>query len=109
MDESVLDIAGVCLVALLLRTNRAVRFEKEEDIAGLLQKKKLKLPQTGFMDAMKRAKGTIDLSQAVLKCTSFVRSVQVKASSNATLASEETLEKELDDKETYFIKRPRLE
>ena len=48
-DETAQDITGVCLVALLLRTNRAVQFDKVEDIAAFLEGVK-RLPKTGFIE-----------------------------------------------------------
>ena len=53
-----MKVRWILLVALLLHTNRAVQFNKEEVIAGFLQAIK-KFPKTGFMDAMS---GTIDLT-----------------------------------------------
>ena len=104
VDEDALDINGVCLVALLLCTNCAVQFKKEEGMAGFLQDIK-NFPKTGFMDAMN---GTTDLTQAVLKCTSFVsapRPVKVKTS-NATLPVDE-IQQEDEDFETYTSKKCR--
>ena len=66
-DETVLDITGVCLVALLLRTNRAVQFDEVEDIVAFLEGVK-RLPKIGFIEAMNEG---IDLTRAVLKCSSF--------------------------------------
>lgn len=64
-DGSGLNIAGVCLVALLLRTSRAVRFD--ESVAAYLERKGF--PKTGFIDAVKNSK--VDLTKAELKCTKF--------------------------------------
>ena len=99
VDENALDINGVCLVALLLRTNRAVQFRKEEYVASFFREIK-KFPKTGFMDAMN---GTIDLTRTVLKCTSFVsacRPVKAKTSNATTLPDEED-----EDIETYILKK----
>lgn len=58
-DEHVMDIYGVCIMALLLRTNRAVQFEAEDKVADFLHNDE-KFPQTGFIDALSSAH--IDLS-----------------------------------------------
>ena len=67
-DELLIDVYGVCMVALLLRTSRAVQFEPEDKIANFLHDDK-KFPQTGFVDAMSGA--NLDLSHIKLKCEKF--------------------------------------
>ena len=74
-DERVMDIYGVCIVALLLCTNYAVHFEAEDDIANFLHKDR-KFPQTGFIDALRST--DIDLSHAKLKCASASFESQTK-------------------------------
>lgn len=58
MDEDkliIIEVFGVCMVALLLRTSRAVQFEYEDKIAHFLHDDE-KFPQTSFVDALSGAK-----------------------------------------------------
>ena len=66
-DEGMLDIAGACVVAMLLRSQCAVEYEESSYFDVLFRH--LKYPRTGFMQAMRNS--SIDLSKATLKSTSI--------------------------------------
>lgn len=62
-----LDAGGVCVVAMLLRTGRAVKYLLPEAFAHYFDM--WKYPKTGFMDAMMQS--SIDLSLATLHTTTM--------------------------------------
>lgn len=63
-DNDIIDIGGVCVVAMLLRAERALKYHPSEFFACFFDM--CKYPKTGFMNAMTQS--SIDLSQATL-CT----------------------------------------
>ena len=89
-------------MALLLRTNRAVQFRKEEDVATFLQERNF--PKTGFINAMNESQ--VKLSEAKFKCSRF----QSGSTKRPEPASDTPLDKrdmfdELSAKETFLAKR----
>lgn len=66
-DEGMLNISGVCVVALLLRCQCALTYDLPECLAIYFDEKKY--PTTGFMKAMRDS--SVDLSKATLKASSL--------------------------------------
>ena len=64
-DRERLNIAGVCAVAMLLRTQCAVDYEPPEVLNNVFDT--CQYPKTGFMAAMTNS--AVDLSKSALKCT----------------------------------------
>ena len=64
-DNDILNVSGVCVVAMLLRTGRAVNYEPPEVLPNFFDV--CKYPKTGFTNAMMQS--STDLSQATLRTT----------------------------------------
>ena len=64
-DNDILNVSSVCVVAMLLRTGRAVNYEPPEVLANFFDV--CKYPKTGFTNAMMQS--STDLSQATLRTT----------------------------------------
>ena len=66
-DATKIDLSGVCIVAMLLRSGRAVTYERPELLRQFFDE--LGYPQTGFIKAM--SDSSVDLSKATLKSTAI--------------------------------------
>ena len=64
-DNVILNVSGVCVVAMLLRTGCAVNYKPPEVLANFFDM--CKYPKTGFTNAMMQC--FTDLSQATLRTT----------------------------------------
>lgn len=64
-ENDILNVSGVCVVVMLLRTRHAVKQEPPEVLANFFDM--CKYPKTGFTNAMMQS--STDLSQATLRTT----------------------------------------